>query len=234
MKVVHSTYMSSKGSLGLMKGELEINTTTPFIPKLSLNYSILKDMNEKGLISIDIEKLEKVSVGHKHNHKLINQYEKLIRILKTYFDYEYYDQNSFAMEFFTGRKEKMLKDLSEILENKEENSEYEGVFNFDKGSAYFVFNGTLLTVSPKETKSMFAAINEYFAKHIAETEKEVEEDYNLYKKYEKISSEEGFTKIKEYIILMAECGCDCSIFAQNAEGLNNYIMELDNSNVYIN
>mgnify|MGYP003432507376 CR=1 FL=1 len=75
MKVSHSTYMSSKGSIGLMKGELEINTSIPFIPKLSLNYSILKCMNEKGLISIDIEKLEKVSVRHKHNLQL--------KILKT-------------------------------------------------------------------------------------------------------------------------------------------------------
>ena len=48
------------------------------------------------------------------NEELINQYEKLIRVLKKYFDYEYYDQNSFGMEFFTGKKDKMLQSLSEI------------------------------------------------------------------------------------------------------------------------
>ena len=168
------------------------------------------------------------------NEELINQYEKLIRVLKKYFDYEYYDQNSFGMEFFTGKKDKMLQSLSEIFEKEDEIPEYEGAFNFNEGSAYFVFNGNLLTISPKETKNMFFAINEYFAKHIEKTEKEVEEDYNLYKKYEKIFSEEGLSKIKDYLIAMAECDFDLNVFVSNAEGLNNYIFELTNSFVYVN
>ena len=38
----------------------------------------------------------------------------------------------------------------------------------------------------KETKNMFKEIEDYFEKNILEAEKEVQNDYQLYKKYEKI------------------------------------------------
>lgn len=236
MKVSHSTYMSANGSLGIMNGELEINTLIPFIPKLSLSYSMLKNMKDSGLISIDIEKIAQISQQHSHNLKLINSYQKLINILKKYFDYEYYDQNSLglSMDFLSEKKETMLKLLSEIAHDDDKKEKYEGVFNFEQGSGYFVFNGTLLTLSPKETKAMFKAIDKYVGEHIQTTEKEVESDYQLYEKYEKIISEEGMGKIKEYLTLMAESIEDLNEFVKNAELLNNYINDLENSNIYIN
>lgn len=82
MKVSHSTYMDSNGSLGLMKAELEINTNIPFIPKLSLDYSILKKMNEVGVISMDIKRIEKLNILYKHNIELVNNFKKFEKILK--------------------------------------------------------------------------------------------------------------------------------------------------------
>lgn len=234
MKVSHSTYMDSNGSLGLMKAELEINTNIPFIPKLSLDYSILKKMNEVGVISMDIKRIEKLNILYKHNIELVNNFKKFEKILKKHFEYEYYDQNSFGLEFFVGKKEEMLQSLCEIKKENNEPENYNGVFSIQEGSAYFVFNGTLLTISPKETKNMFKEIEDYFEKNILEAEKEVQNDYQLYKKYEKIFSEEGLSKIKDYLIAMAECDFDLNVFVSNAEGLNNYIFELKNSVVYVN
>lgn len=239
MKVTHSFYFDSKGSLGIMNGKLDIQAEDiPFVSSIVVNMKIINSMYNEGLLNIDIERLKKVVEIHKYNKKMIQINQDIKKLLKKYFSYEYLNQGTIGLDIFEGSSEEMLIDLKNIKEKfeSEEKISYEGAFNHshtekDK-SSIFVCKGTMLVLTAIQTKGMFDAIEEHFKKYFDNSEKEVFEDKLIYKKYEKLMSEKGFEKIKNLLNEMSN-STEEKFLIKYGEELNNYIEEIESTQIYV-
>lgn len=235
MKVTHSFYFNSNGSLGIMEGKLNLEAGIPFVSSILVSAKNIIKMHEEDLVKVDIERFKNVVQINKNNKKLMAVNKGLKNLLKNYFSYEYLNQGAISLDYFEGSFEKMLEELNEIKKKSEDVEEpYSGAYSYDDNgvSSTFVFQGTMLILTASQTKEMFKAIDEHFKQYFDDSEKEVMDDKRVYKKYEKILSDEGYAKIESLLKEMAKAE-DESTLIKYGEELYNYVEEVGSTQIYV-
>lgn len=235
MKVSHSFYFNSKGSLGIMDGKLNIKANIPFVSSILVSAKNIIKMHEEGLVKIDIERFKNVVEINKYNKKMMAVNKCLKDLMKKHFSYEYLNQGAISLDFFEGSREEMLAELNEIKKKSEDVEEpYSGAYSYDGNgvSSTFVFKGTMLILTASQTQEMFKAINEHFKEYFDDSEKEVMDDKRVYKKYEKILSDEGYAKVESLLTEMANAEDESALIKYGKE-LYNYVEEVDSTEIYV-
>lgn len=197
-------------------------------------------MHEEGLLKIDIERFKNIVEVNKRNKKLMAVNKGLKNLLTKHFSYECLNQGAISLDYFKGSCEEMLAELNEIRKKSEDMEDmedveepYSGAYSYDDGvSSTFVFQGTMLILTASQTKEMFKAIDEHFKEYFDDSEKEVADDKRVYKKYEKILSNEGYAKVEFFLKEMVRAEDESTLIKYGKE-LYNYIEEVDSTQIYV-